>query len=73
MAVPPDKFAIYRQILERAWEDKNFKARLIADPKEVLEEYGISYKEADVIRVIEEESPHDKIFCLPKSEKDFIC
>ena len=42
MAVPPDKFAIYRQILERAWEDKNFKARLIADPKEVLEEYGIS-------------------------------
>lgn len=72
MVVPPDKFEVYRQIVERAWSDPAFKAKLIAHPREVFEEYGIQVSESESIEVIQGNPSPDQFF-LPGSDEGFIC
>jgi hypothetical protein len=70
--VPPDKFEVYRQILERAWADPDFKAELVAHPREVLAQYGIVIAPEENINVIQG-SPSDTDLYLPDSFPRFIC
>ncbi len=72
MVVPPDKFEVYRQILERAWSDPAFKAELAANPRDVLAEYGIVIDPSETINVVEG-SPTDWTFYVPDSFPRFIC
>ena len=69
MAAPPDKFEAYRQILERAWGDANFRQRLKDNPKQVLQEYGVHISASDKIKILED----DDTLHLPPSHEDFIC
>jgi hypothetical protein len=72
MVVPPDKFEVYRQILERAWSDPDFKAELVAHPREVLAEYGIVIAPEENINVIQG-SPSDLDLHVPFDATKFIC
>ncbi len=47
----------YSRVVAKAWADKTFKQRLLADPKAVLQEEGISVPEGVEVRVVEE-TPH---------------
>ncbi len=69
MAIPPDKFDIYRQIVERAWADPAFRERFKADPRTVLGEYGVTVSESEEIEVVEDPQQ----FHLPQSPEGFIC
>lgn len=43
-----------RSIIEKAWADPVFKARLAAEPKAVLAEHGIPIEEAVSIEIVED-------------------
>jgi hypothetical protein len=52
-------------IIARAWEDPDFKASLIADPRKVLKsEFGYEYPEGVNLRVIEE-TADERCLVLP--------
>jgi hypothetical protein len=72
MVIPPDKFEVYRQILERAWSDPDFKAELVAHPREVLAEYGIVIAPEESINVIQG-SPTETELYVPFASPQFIC
>lgn len=44
----------WSQIVARAWTDDEFRGRLIADPRSVLEEHGIETPEGVEIQVMED-------------------
>lgn len=53
LKVSESKKAGLASMFVRAWTDPGFKARLLADPKEVLSEIGISIDEDIEIGVVE--------------------
>jgi hypothetical protein len=53
--VPTQRYNIERRIVQRAWSDPEYKARLLADPKAaVAEELGVELPERLQIDVVEE-------------------
>ena len=73
MAEANDKFELYRQILERAWSDADFKARLLENPEQVLrQEFNIKIQAGERITILEQAEPLNLLH-LPPSSKDFIC
>jgi hypothetical protein len=52
---PTQRQNIERRIVQRAWSDTEYKARLLADPKSALaEELGVELPERLEVRVVEE-------------------
>ena len=57
MAISGDKGrTIWAQINARAWQDPDYRKRLLADPKGVLKAEGISFPDGMDVRVLEETS-----------------
>ncbi|HEX4608161.1 MAG TPA: NHLP leader peptide family RiPP precursor [Urbifossiella sp.] len=54
------------QIVAQAWADEDFKARLLADPRGVLAEYGIDTPEGVDLEVVED-TDTVRHFILPPS------
>ena len=68
-----DKFEVYRQILERAWSDPDFKAQLLANPEQVLaKEFGIKVRAGQRITILTQAEP-ELLLHLPDFEIHFIC
>jgi len=55
---------VWPEIVQKAWADEEFKARLLENPGEVFKERGIELAEGDDIRVVEE-APGVNYFVLP--------
>jgi hypothetical protein len=56
---------IQKEIIAKAWSDQRFKERLLKNPREILEEYGIHLPPNTKIHVIENHGD-DIYFLLPK-------
>ncbi|MFD1955599.1 NHLP leader peptide family RiPP precursor [Paenibacillus thailandensis] len=51
------------QIIEKAWQDEDFKQRLISNPKETLKEaFGILFPDSLKIKTVEEST--DEIYLV---------
>ncbi|WP_340021531.1 NHLP leader peptide family RiPP precursor [Paenibacillus sp. FSL K6-1096] len=49
--------ALKNQVIQKAWEDADFKQRLLADPKAALQEVlGISLPDSITLKTVEEGS-----------------
>ena len=73
MPSPNDKFELYRQILERAWSDPDFKAQLLANPDQVLaKEFGIKLEPGQRVTILTQAEP-EFLLHLPDFETHFIC
>lgn len=72
MATTPDKFEVYQRILEKAWSDPEFKARLIEDPAAALREFDIHIKKGQRVRILEDDGDPPTLF-LPNDPEGFIC
>ncbi|SFI48786.1 NHLP leader peptide domain-containing protein [Paenibacillus sp. UNC496MF] len=61
---------LQQQIIEKAWSDPAFKAKLLANPKEALQEaFGLSLPD-DVELVVVEETPTKFALVLPQNPAD---
>ena len=49
----PEYGQALRQVIAKAWQDPTFKQRLLAEPKAVAQEYGISIPSELEVRVVE--------------------
>ena len=68
-----DKFELYRQILERAWSDPEFKAQLLANPDQVLaKEFGIKLAAGQRVTILTQVEP-EFLLHLPPNPEEFIC
>jgi Nitrile hydratase, alpha chain len=56
--------SVDQQLIARAWQDADFKARLVTDPKAVLSEYGQIVPAHFDIKVLEE-TGNTRYFVLP--------
>jgi hypothetical protein len=43
----------YGKIVAKAWQDAEFKAKLMADPKSVLKENGVEVPERSEVKIVE--------------------
>lgn len=58
------------QIIQKAWEDAEFKKKLLADPKAAVRDYfGTEIPDSFEVEVLEE-TPSKKYFILPQSPQD---
>lgn len=55
----------WNKIVARAWADKNFKRRLLAEPASVLQEHGIDVPAGVKVRVKEVKDRWDGTLILP--------
>lgn len=55
----------YQDIVERAWSDRSYKERLIADPRAVLREAGFNPAWNGEIRIVEN-SPQTMYLVIPQ-------
>ena len=49
--IPADQAKQWGQIVARAWADEAFKARLLADPRAVVQEHGIAVPAGKAVQV----------------------
>ena len=54
------------KIIARAWRDPAFKAKLLADPKAVLHEAGMTFPANVTVRVVEDTAAHLHLVLPPK-------
>ncbi len=57
---------LWGQVVARAWDDEDFRQRLLADPRAVLAEYGMDVPEGMEIKVVED-TPEVCHLVLPAS------
>ncbi|MBB3112385.1 hypothetical protein FHS18_004486 [Paenibacillus phyllosphaerae] len=58
------------QIIEKAWKDPEFKAKLIADPRSALQEsFGITLPEGIDLQVVAE-TPTSYVFVIPPNPEE---
>ena len=62
----PNIGEIWAQIVERCWEDEKFKQRVIANPKEVLREYGFENPNWKYVVIEEKERGLKYYLSMPK-------
>lgn len=61
---------LQQQIIEKAWSDESFKAKLLADPKAALQEaFNLTLPE-DVELVVIEETPSKLALVIPQNPGD---
>jgi hypothetical protein len=58
--------AVQGKIIARAWRDPAFKAKLIADPKAVLQEAGVTLPADITVQVLENTDTHMHFVLPPK-------
>jgi hypothetical protein len=58
--------AVQGKIIARAWRDPAFKAKLIADPKAVLQEAGVTLPPNITVEVLENTDTHVHFVLPPK-------
>lgn len=59
------------QIIQKAWEDPEFKARLLADPSKALQaSFGIELPAGINLKVVEE-TPSDYYLVIPPNPAEF--
>jgi hypothetical protein len=54
------------KVIARAWRDPAFKAKLVADPKAVLQEAGMTFPADVTVRVVEDTETHSHFVLPPK-------
>lgn len=54
------------KVIARAWRDPAFKAKLLADPKAVLKEAGVTFAADVTVRVVEDTATHFHLVLPPK-------
>lgn len=54
----PDDAATSGKIVVRAWRDSAFKARLIANPRAVVKEAGMTVPDGETLEVVEDSDSH---------------
>ena len=54
------------KMIARAWKDKNFRKKLLENPKEVFKEYGVEIPGNGEMKVVSEDATHF-YFVLPNS------
>src|SRR5207344_1113743 len=54
------------KVIARAWRDPAFKAKLVADPKAVLNEAGVTFPADVAVRVVEDTATHFHLVLPPK-------
>lgn len=59
-----NRAAVSGKIIARAWRDPAFKAKLVADPKAVLREAGVTVPANITVQVVEDSATHFH-FVLP--------
>jgi hypothetical protein len=72
MKTPKDNWQVYRELVERALSDPEFRQRLVSDPEAVLGEAGIHLAADERIQVVKD-TEKVKHFILPLDETDYIC
>ncbi|HET9958464.1 MAG TPA: nitrile hydratase subunit alpha [Polyangiaceae bacterium] len=60
----------WAQIVRRAWEEPDFKQRLITNTNEVLKEYDIQVSEGVTYRIVEDELKGTRYLVLPPKLPD---
>jgi Nitrile hydratase, alpha chain len=60
---------IEEKIIAKAWQDNDFKQRLLSDPKHTLQEEGISLPDSIEVRVVEENA-NALYFVIPAQPSD---
>jgi len=60
------KPALLGKVIARAWRDPAFKAKLLADPKAVLNEAGVTFPTDVTVRVVEDTAAHVHLVLPPK-------
>ncbi len=60
--------AIRGEIIKRAWQDPEFKARFKADPKAVCEEYGLDIAADVSLEVLEPSMESQLVFVIPENQ-----
>ena len=53
-----DGAAAYGKVVAKAWRDPSFKAKLIADPKSILKQAGVSIPTGVTVKVVEDTGTH---------------
>lgn len=61
----------FGQIIVRAWEDPEFRQRLMANPAAAFAEFGIQAPEGVTIKVLADD-PHTQHFVLPQKPAPII-
>lgn len=62
--------ALKVKIIKKAWEDQEFKAKLLADPKgALLEAFGISIPQGIELKAVEE-TPSQYYLVIPPNPED---
>lgn len=64
---PPDW---YQQIIDKAWSDDGFKARLLADPREAAQDFGVKWPAGRAVRVVEDTAGVTHFIVPAKPEDD---
>ncbi|MGU3471152.1 NHLP leader peptide family RiPP precursor [Paenibacillus sp. D51F] len=57
------------QIIQKAWKDPEFKAKLLSDPKSALQAFGIMVPEEIELQVMEE-TPSSYFLIIPPNPAD---
>src|ERR1044072_4463175 len=60
------KPALLGKVIAKAWRDPAFKAKLLADPKAVLNEAGVTFPTDVTVRVVEDTAAHVHLVVPPK-------
>ena len=56
---------VLSEITKKSWQDADFKKRLQADPKAVIQDHGIEVPAALTIKVVEDPEPNTLTLHLP--------
>jgi hypothetical protein len=65
MTASSEHLSAVREIIFRAWSDQDFKKRLIAEPRAIMEEFGADVPPEDFKIQIIESHPGEVCFVLP--------
>ncbi|MBA9085470.1 peroxiredoxin [Fontibacillus solani] len=65
--------ALHNQVIQKAWQDPDFKAKLLADPKAAIQEaLGIVIPEHISLKAVEENSNEFYLVLPPQPSKTVI-
>ena len=64
MSEPQDQSQLYQQIIAKCWNDADFKAKLLSDPRAVLAAEGFTVPESINVKVVDG-GDSEVIFYIP--------
>ncbi len=70
MIIVAESLSLKEQVIQKAWEDAEFKAKLLADPKGAVKEaFGVDVPDAIEVAVVEE-SANKYYLVIPQNPAD---